>query len=58
MNDKDRIDMVEGLIYWPMCPIKNCKNRICLALNSKYCHPHTFDEGMKNIKQKESEVTR
>jgi len=31
----------EGLVYWPMCPIKGCPNRICLRLASKYCWPHT-----------------
>ena len=31
----------EGLVYWPMCPIKDCPNRICLRLVSKYCWPHT-----------------
>jgi len=30
-----------GLVYWPMCPIKHCKNRICLSLGSDYCWPHT-----------------
>lgn len=26
---------------WPDCPIPGCPNKICLSLNSKYCHPHT-----------------
>ncbi len=31
----------EGVVYWPMCPIKGCENRICMRLGSKYCWPHT-----------------
>jgi len=31
----------DGLIYWPMCAIRTCKNRRCDALNSEYCWPHT-----------------
>ena len=40
--DDDYIEIEgEGVVYWPMCPIKNCPNRICLSLGSKYCWPHT-----------------
>lgn len=38
-------------IYWPMCSMRGCENRICIGLSDKYCYPHspsgkTFDEIM------------
>lgn len=26
---------------WPDCPVKGCTNKICLALDSDKCFPHT-----------------
>lgn len=26
---------------WPDCPVPGCTNKICLALNSDKCFPHT-----------------
>lgn len=26
---------------WPDCPIEGCPNKICLALDSQFCFPHT-----------------
>ena len=51
---------IEGEIkYWPMCPIKECQNRICLSLNSDYCWPHTksgksLDEVIGNTRSKKA----
>ena len=40
--DKDWVEVEGwGFVYWPMCPIKGCQNRICLSEGSKYCWPHT-----------------
>lgn len=33
---------------WPNCPIEGCPNKICLALNSEFCFPHT--PGNKHVK--------
>lgn len=34
--------------YWPDCPVEGCPNKICLALNSDRCFPHT--PGNKHVK--------
>jgi hypothetical protein len=26
---------------WSDCPVEGCKNKVCLALNSDKCFPHT-----------------
>ena len=51
----------EGLVYWPMCPIKGCPNRICFSEESKYCYPHTgsgksFDELIAELNEEPKEV--
>ena len=28
-------------VVWNDCPIEGCKNKVCLALNSDKCFPHT-----------------
>lgn len=28
-------------VVWNDCPIEGCTNRVCLALNSDKCFPHT-----------------
>lgn len=33
---------------WPDCPVEGCGNKICLALNSDKCFPHT--PGNKHVK--------
>lgn len=38
-------------INWPDCPIEGCPNKICLALNSEFCFPHTpGNEHVKRMK--------
>lgn len=27
---------------WPDCHVHGCTNKICLALDSQYCYPHSF----------------
>lgn len=33
--DKNILDL------WPNCAVPNCPNKCCLALESRYCYPHT-----------------
>jgi len=33
---------------WPDCPVPGCTNKICLALNSDRCFPHT--PGNRHVK--------
>lgn len=28
---------------WEDCPVPDCKNKVCLRLNSEYCYPHTIE---------------
>ena len=36
---------------WPDCPVEGCKNKICLALDSQFCFPHTpGNEHVKRMK--------
>ena len=55
INMQDLVEIEgEGIVYWPMCPIAGCQNRISLALKSKYCYPHTksgdtFDDLMDSL---------
>lgn len=38
-------------INWPDCPVEGCQNKICLALNSEFCFPHTpGNEHVKRMK--------
>ena len=38
-------------INWPDCPVPGCTNKICLALNSDFCFPHTpGNEHVKRMK--------
>jgi hypothetical protein len=34
---------------WPDCPVEGCKNKICLALHSDKCFPHT--DGNEHVKR-------
>jgi len=34
---------------WPDCPVDGCENKICLALASDKCFPHTVDRHTKKI---------
>jgi len=35
------VETEDGLIYWPVCPVPLCSNRVCLSLQSDKCFPHT-----------------
>ena len=30
------------LDLWPDCASPGCRNKCCLSLDSRYCHPHTM----------------
>lgn len=34
---------------WPDCPVPGCTNKVCLALNSAKCFPHT--PGSRHVKR-------
>ena len=47
MVDKTQTKIVyEGgeTFDWADCPVQDCTNRICLALESSYCYPHTSQD--------------
>ena len=35
--------MREDRVAWEDCPVPDCKNKVCLRLNSEYCYPHTIE---------------
>lgn len=38
-------------VNWPDCAIEGCPNKCCLALDSKFCFPHTpGNVHVKNMK--------
>lgn len=39
---------------WPDCPVPGCTNKICLALNSDRCFPHT--PGNEHVKRMKIDV--
>ena len=41
---------------WPDCPTVGCTNKICLALDSQFCFPHT--PGNKYVKSINIDVRR
>lgn len=41
---------------WPDCPIEGCPNKICLALQSDFCFPHT--PGNEHVKRIDIDVRR
>lgn len=44
------IELEEVTNDWPDCPIEGCPNKICLALDSEFCFPHTpGNERVKHI---------
>lgn len=44
------------VIWWPMCSINGCPNRVCTGRSDKYCYPHSTDG--KTHKQLMDELTR
>ena len=41
---------------WPDCPVEGCPNKICLALDSEFCFPHT--PGNEHVKRIGIDVRR
>jgi len=41
--------MTNELENWPDCPVDGCDKKICLALDSDRCFPHTMDRHTKKI---------
>ena len=41
MSDWVIVEGCDTPVYWPMCPVPGCSNRICLSLGSDRCWPHT-----------------
>jgi len=42
---------------WPWCAVPGCDNKCCLALDSKYCWPHTPgtpEQALANLKETEA----
>ena len=39
---------------WPDCPVEGCPNKICLALDSEFCFPHT--PGNRHVKHIDIDV--
>lgn len=30
-----------AIVWWPMCAVNGCPNRICHSKSDKYCYPHS-----------------
>jgi hypothetical protein len=42
MENEIEDDELVDISGWPMCAVDGCPNHCCLALESKYCWPHTI----------------
>ena len=49
MNKNCSCSEDDCLDCWPNCFIPMCKNKCCRALDSAYCHPHSFYVGLKEL---------
>lgn len=43
------------LIFWKKCAVKNCKNGVCYALQSRYCYPHSINGTLKAVEKTREE---
>ena len=58
MDENLRCAITRGMNYddWPDCPVEGCTNKVCLALDSEYCFPHT--PGNEHVKRMDIDARR